>query len=420
MKDRYSKYKNTGIKWLGEIPENWESIRLGMIGVFTSSGIDKKIIEGEPLVKMVNYTDIIKNRTHNPVITNEIDFMVVSSPISKIKEHKLKKGDLVFIPSSETDEDLGVSSLIDIDEEIVYSYHIIRFQFTKEVNHYFKKYLGNHYGVLKQFSQEGKGTTRQIIGSNVFRNIIVVLPPLSEQEKIVKYLDEKTTQIDSLISITEKKIELLKQKKTSIINKLVTKGLDNNVELKESGVNWIGKIPKHWEIKKLKYFAKICNGSDFKDFEVEEGGYPVFGTGGIFSRSSRFLYDKTSVLLGRKGSINKPQIVTEPFWTSDTTYYTEIKENVNPYYFFHLVNQIQFDLYVYGSAIPSMTKSVYEDMLFPFPPVSEQELIVEYLDKHIGDIDKLVSIEQRRIETLKEYRQSLISEVVTGKVKVTD
>jgi type I restriction enzyme S subunit len=115
--------------------------------------------------------------------------MVVTTPQSKLEEHKLRKGDLVFLPSSETCEDLGVSSLIDCDEnDIVYSYHILRFKFLKEVNHYFKKYLGNHNGVYNQFSLEGKGTTRQIIGRNVFRNVKVVLPPISEQLQIVQFL----------------------------------------------------------------------------------------------------------------------------------------------------------------------------------------------------------------------------------------
>jgi type I restriction enzyme S subunit len=182
---------------------------------------------------------------------------------------------------------------------------------------------------------------------------------------------------------------------------------------KPSGVEWIGDIPSHWIIKKMKYFVKICNGSDYKDFVLENGGFPVYGTGGVFSRSSKFLYDKISVLLGRKGSVDKPQIVTEPFWTSDTTYYTEIKDNVSPYYFFYLVCQIRFDLYIYGSTIPSMTKSVYDDMLFPYPPFLEQTQIVQYLDRRTHEIDKLIGLTEKKIELLKLKRTSLINTVVT-------
>lgn len=246
----------------------------------------------------------------------------------------------------------------------------------------------------------------------------MIYPPLQEQEQIVKYLDEKTTIINKLISSKYRKVELLKEQRNTLINQVITKGLNPNVKMKDSGVEWIGEIPESWVIKKMKYLVKICNGSDFKNFTLEEGGYPVYGSGGVFSRSSEFIYDKISVLLGRKGSVDKPKIVNEPFWCSDTTYFTKIKENVNPYYFFFLVQQIKFDLYIYGSAIPSMTKSVYDEMLFPYPNIQEQEEIVEYLDKHTKEIDDLVSMEQKKIELLKEYRQSIISEVITGKIKV--
>jgi type I restriction enzyme S subunit len=248
--------------------------------------------------------------------------------------------------------------------------------------------------------------------------LFIFFPSFQEQEQIVNYLDEKTNIIDKLISTKQRKVELLKEQRTSLINQVITKGLNPNVNMKNSGVEWIGEIPERWVIKKMKYFVRICNGSDFKDFTLEDGGYPVYGSGGVFSRSSKFIYDKISVLLGRKGSVDKPKIVDEPFWCSDTTYFTKIKENVNPYYFFFLVQQIKFDLYTYGSAIPSMTKSVYDDMLFPYPQIQEQQEIVEYLDKQTKEIDDLVSMEKNKIELLKEYRQSLISEVITGKIKV--
>ncbi|GAB3164201.1 restriction endonuclease subunit S [Telluribacter humicola] len=182
---------------------------------------------------------------------------------------------------------------------------------------------------------------------------------------------------------------------------------------KESGVEWIGEIPENWVVKKLKFFARILNGRDYQENVVEEGGYPVYGSGGQFARSSKYLHDKPSVLLGRKGTVDKPQIVFTPFWTADTTYYTDIFDNVHPKYLFHLVNQIQFDLYIYGSAIPSMTKSVYDDMLFCYPPLHEQQAIVTYLDNQTALIDDLVRKKEEKIQLLKEQRTSLINHVVT-------
>ena len=250
----YSSYKDSGLEWIGKIPEDWECLRLGVIGEFSSSGIDKKTKEGEVDVRMVNYTDLIRGRNYNPIQYGEKDYMRVTTPQSKLDKHNLKKGDMVFIPSSETFEDLGYSSLIDFEEDdIVYSYHILRFRNHKPIYHYFKKYFINHHSVLNQFSSNGKGTTRQIIGRNVFRNVCVVLPPNETQTQIVSFLDSKTQKIDELIEKTEQKIELLKEKRTSLINHCVTKGLNPDVEMKDSGVEWIGEIPSEWGSLEFKF-----------------------------------------------------------------------------------------------------------------------------------------------------------------------
>ena len=221
--NKYHLYKDSGVDWIGDIPSGWECIRLGMLGDFSSSGIDKKSKENETPVRMVNYTDLIQSRKYYPIQTGDKEYMRVTTPQSKLEEHRLKKGDMVFIPSSETHEDLGYSSLIDFDEDdIVYSYHILRYRTKKPIYHYYKKYLINHHSVLNQFSSECKGTTRQIIGRNVFNNVRVVIPPFSEQQQIVSYLDTKTSLIDSLIEKTKQKIELLKEKEP-LINEVVTK-----------------------------------------------------------------------------------------------------------------------------------------------------------------------------------------------------
>lgn len=182
---------------------------------------------------------------------------------------------------------------------------------------------------------------------------------------------------------------------------------------KPTNIDWIGEIPEHWMPKKLKYFAKIMNGKDYQEFVLEEGGYPVFGTGGIFARCSKYLHNRPSVLLGRKGSVENPQYTEESFWTSDTTYYTDIFDNTDPKFLFHLVKQINFGLYIYGSAIPSMTKSVYDEMVFPFPPLPEQQAIVSYLDQKTALIDELIAKKERKIELLKENRTALINHAVT-------
>jgi type I restriction enzyme S subunit len=183
---------------------------------------------------------------------------------------------------------------------------------------------------------------------------------------------------------------------------------------KDSGVEWIGEIPRHWGMSPLKRVVKIGNGRDYKHLEVEVGGFPVFGTGGEFARCSDYLHIGPSVLLGRKGTIDNPLFVTEPFWTSDTIYYTVIREDkIRPKLLFHLVRLIPFSLFSYGSAIPSMTKTDYLEMKFPLPPLHEQERIVEYLDRKTALIDSLIEKTVRKIELLREKRTALINHVVT-------
>jgi len=443
----YDSYKNSGVEWIGQIPSNWECIRLGMLGDFSSSGIDKKSNEDETPVRMVNYTDIIQSRKYYPIQTGEKEYMKVTTPQSKLEEHKLERGDMVFIPSSETHEDLGYSSLIDFDEEdIVYSYHILRYKTKKSVYHYYKKYLINHHSVLNQFSSECKGTTRQIIGRDVFNNVRVVLPPLSEQQQIVSFLDTKTSLIDSLIEKTQRKIELLKEKRTSLINEVVTKGLNPNVEMKDSGVEWIGEIPSGWERTKLKRYVSIFTGYSFKSDWFGEEGIPVIRISNIqdgfidFTKSvyltENYLTEYpdyvvkrddtliclTGSLTGKVGKFNHELgLLNQRVGKIVVRGNKVLKSFIDKVFFFQKFQGLIKEM---GEGIsenfPNVSHLDVVELEIPLPPISEQQQIVEYLDKQTQLIDKTISIEENRIELLKEYRQSLISEVVTGKRKVVE
>ena len=151
------------------------------------------------------------------------------------------------------------------------------------------------------------------ISQDTIKQLYIPTPTLSEQTQISTYLDYTTSLIDSLIEKKELLIKKLKEQRQAIINEAVTKGVTSSgverspVPMKDSRIEWLGEIPKHWEVIKLKYLAKIKNGKDQKPVLIDHGGYPVLGTGGEFGRASEYLYDKPSVLLGRKGTIDKPQ-----------------------------------------------------------------------------------------------------------------
>lgn len=184
-------------------------------------------------------------------------------------------------------------------------------------------------------------------------------------------------------------------------------------EMKDSGVEWIGEIPQEWKMCRLKNYAYIMNGADYKDIQDDNGNYPVIGSGGEFDRATKYLYDGESVLLGRKGTIDKPRYINGTFWTVDTMYYTKIKDIGIAKYLYYLCTQIQFDYYQYGSAVPSMTQRDLNGVCFPLPEIVEQENIVHYLDVKCSKIDEIIEKQQAIIEKLKEYKLSIITEAVT-------
>jgi type I restriction enzyme S subunit len=186
--------------------------------------------------------------------------------------------------------------------------------------------------------------------------------------------------------------------------------------MKPSGIEWLGDIPEGWEVKPMKYFAKIRNGKNFTF--AKNGMVPVYGSGGKFSTTNLVLYDKPSVLLGRKGTIDKPILVEEPFWSVDTSFYTEIGENIDVRYFYYICCNIDFGYYVYGTALPSMTQTILNSIKLPCPLLSEQQEIVRYIETKTLSIDNAIEAIKKEIDLISEYRTSLISDVVTGKVDV--
>jgi type I restriction enzyme S subunit len=249
----------------------------------------------------------------------------------------------------------------------------------------------------------------------------VILPPLPEQEKIVKYLDDKTFQIDNLISLTEKKIEVLKQKRTSLINEVITRGLDPKVELKDSGVEWIGMIPKHWEVRKIKYLGSINSGETLpSELIEEEGEYPVYGGNGVLGFYFNYNYSKPVLSIGRVGEkCGVVHLVSEKVWINDNSLVFEpIKLPMNLIYIYYSLVIRNLNSLRNQNTQPLITGTLVKNESITYPPLLEQEEIVKYIDTHTTEIDNLISIEQRRIETLKEYRQSMISEVITGKLNV--
>jgi len=184
-------------------------------------------------------------------------------------------------------------------------------------------------------------------------------------------------------------------------------------EYKDSGVEWLGEVPAHWSLKKFKHTARIKNGRDYKDVEVSSDGYPVIGSGGEFSRASHYLYAKESVLLGRKGTIDKPIYINTPFWTVDTMFYTEIRKETSAKYLYYYAKCFQYDMYSTNTALPSMAQEDLNNIHLASPMLKEQTTIAAFLDHETARIDALIEEQQCLIALLKEKRQAVISHAVT-------
>lgn len=212
--------KDSGVEWIGKIPEGWEVRKLRTLGKFSASGIDKLIVEDEPLLQIINYVDVYNNLTHE---LRSKDYMIVSASAEKKREHQVCVGDMIFTPSSETTDDIGVSSVV--MEELpntAYSYHVLRFRSNEEIKLHYKKYICNNSFVSQYFSSKCNGTIRKTLSREVFKECKVLLPPLAEQRSIADYLDKKCAEIDELIAIKQQKIEALKEYKKSVIFEYVT------------------------------------------------------------------------------------------------------------------------------------------------------------------------------------------------------
>jgi type I restriction enzyme, S subunit len=189
--------------------------------------------------------------------------------------------------------------------------------------------------------------------------------------------------------------------------------LSRHENYKDSGIKSLGEIPSDWGLKKLKYMARIKNGQDHKKNELDEPGYPVIGSGGRFAYASKYLFSGESVLLGRKGTIDKPLYINGSFWTVDTMFYTQIYQNTFPKFFYYSSLTIPFGYYSTNTAVPSMTQEDLGNHVFVFPPLEDQKRIADFLDRKTAEIDQAIAQKQRLIELLKEQKAILIDRIIT-------
>ncbi len=423
---QYDNYKNSGVEWLGEIPEHWEALSNKFIFNLNKNLVGKKSSEYDLLSLTLN--GVIKRDMENPQGKFPAEFDTYQ---------EVKRGDFIFclFDVEETPRTVGLS---DFDGMITGAYTVMQVNknFDKSFLYYF--YLNLDAGKRMKPLYTG---LRNTISKDNFFSFKTFVPPIQEQTAIANFLDDKTTKIDQAIAIKQQQIALLQERRQILIHKAVTRGLNENVKLKDSGVEWIGEIPEHWEVKKLGYLTnKIGDGlhgtpnyTDGTEFYFINGNN--LSTGNIeiteltktvsereYLIHKKELTDKT-LLLSINGTIgNVAFYCGEKVMLGKSAAYLNFYKNINIEYVKCFLESTVFknyyELQLSGSTINNFSLYSIGKTPVTFPNKIEQKQIVEYIKTSKTKIATAISLKEQEIEKLKEYKMSLIDGVVTGKVRV--
>ncbi len=394
MAKTYDTYKDSGSVWVGDIPSEWNIGNFRYFGEFTKGKLPSTTnTEGKGL----------------PIIGASEMLGKECRTFSEDANVPQCSNDDILILWDGANAGIISSHHKGIVSSTAVKYHCSNSDVNKNFLYYFLK------SVEPNFKEKVNGTTIPHMNMKYINEIPLLMPPLSVQQSISSFLDTKCGEIDSLISIQEEMISELLAYKQSVITEAVTKGLDKKAKMKNSGVEWIRDIPEEWEVCKVKNIANITNGSDPKT----EGDIPVYGSGdGSFKTCGEYK-EGPVVLLGRKGAtLHIPHYIEGKYWNVDTAFDVKMKGNNSLKFFFYNAKCFDYKSYISATTLPSMTQTNYNNMKIPLPPLPVQQAIATYLDEKTSQIDSLIALKQSKIESLKEYKKSIIYEYVTGKKRV--
>ena len=438
--ERQLKYSGNPI--IGNIPEDWQLMRLKDIGYLYGgltgkAGDDFDVNEDkDKFAFFIPFTNIFNNT------------YISRDNLAKVKvsdgenQNGVHKGDLLFLMSSEDYDGIGKPAVIDFELDNLYLNSFCKgFRITTDINSRFLNYLMSSHVERELVRLEAKGFIRINLRQDKLACCTIVVPKRKEQDSIADYLDEKCGEIDSLIGLQEQMIEKLKAYKQSVITEAVTKGLNTNAKLVPSDIDWIGEIPEGWSITVLRRFANIILGkmlqpnTKFKEDTLEQYicakdvHFEGIDTSDLkkmyFNKLEKEMYQVQKgdmlVVEGGAGAAGSCVLKTDlpNTYIQNSIMIVRPKQGIDirfiQFYEFSLVKKGYVDYVCNKATIPHFTKDKLSSMPIPLPPLSEQQAIVSYLDEKCTDIDRLIALKQQKIESLKNYKKSVIYEAVTGK-----
>ena len=410
--DKYNSYKDSGVKWLGQIPSHWEAKRL-------ASYFSERKVK-------------VSDKDYMPLSVTKMGILPQLENVAKTDDGDNRKlvlaGDFVINSRSDRKGSSGVS---DYDGSVSLINLVLQPRsgiLPRFCNYYFKS-----YGFIEEFYRNGHGIVADLwtTRDDEMKMIKVAIPPLNEQESMVNYLDKATARIDEAISQQQSLIDLLNERKRIIIFNAVTKGLDLNVELRDSGIEWVGKMPSHWDIFKGKVVCRVQCGCPFdsKLFSLENG-FPLIRIRDISSGKIETYFDgpyqekyvvrKDDILVGMDGDF------TVRWWDNVDgllnqrccrVFPNELISNRFLFYYLPIGLKIINDM-TPATTVKHLSDKDIKNMPICVPPIKEQQKIVAYLDEQSSIIDVAIENANHLIALLYERKQIILNDVVTGKVKL--
>ena len=422
---KYDTYKDSGIQWIGQIPAGWKTSKLKYISKFINGfAFASNLFSPDEGCKVIRIGDICQTIDYNSCIRAKIDASVIG-------QYRIHENDVLVAMSGAT---TGKSCLVNSIEE---AYINQRVGIIRSPSYKFIHYMLNTPSFYQYIMLNNAGSAQPNISSTAIEDYQIPLPPLSEQQAIVQFLDKKTGQIDQSIALLETQKTDLQAYRQALITETVTKGLNPNAPMKDSGIQWIGEIPEHWDTTKLKYMGESRNGLTYSPNDVTDSGVLVLRSSNI--QDSRLAFDdnvyvekapdflrmhKGDLLIcSRNGSISlvgKCAYIPEDMDAVFGAFMLRYRPNKPNRFVYYVVQDAirNYKAFYATSTVNQLTVDIFGNMQVSLPPLSEQQAIVKYLDKKTNEIDAALKQIDTQIADLHAYRTALISEAVTGKIDV--
>lgn len=404
----YPSYKDSGVEWLGKVPSEWDFIRLG----FLFDNKKRPLMEGYGVVTAFRDGQVTLRTNRRIDGFTEAD--------KEIGYQGVKPGDLVVHAMDAFAGAIGVS-----DSEGKMSPVCSVCEPKSGVISRYYGYLMRNIALTGYITSLAKGIRERSTDFRWSDARLIPVPVPENQGQIVTFLDRETTKLDTLISKQEKLIELLQEKRQAVISHAVTKGLNPDEPMKDSGVEWLGKVPERWNIKKLKYLCKIQTGDKDTVNAIEDGEYPFFVRSQTIEKINSYTFDCEAVLTAGDGAgVGKVfHYFTGKFDFHQRVYMMNHFRHVSGEFFFRYLSSLFHKVALYGDAkstVDSLRMPILMNFLITVPCEQEQELIIQFIKRESAQLDNLIEKAKRSIDLAKEHRTALISAAVTGKIDVRE